>query len=141
MTKENRVRILLAAAPDSAAPIAVALGASEEFHLNVVENLTQAKRQLEQPCSLIVCGLDFDDSRMFDLLRYVKADEHARRIPFLAIKATGHELTPTLQQGIEIACAALGADKFAEVTQWENSYGTEEAHRRLRALVKRLLDI
>lgn len=138
MHEEHRFHILLAAAPSSSAQIAEALG--DAHRISYADDLAHAKRQLEQDCDLIVCGLYFDESRMFDLLRYAKAEEQLRRIPFLAIKATEGELSPTLQQSIEIACAALGAEKFFELTKAERELGKDGARQRLRALLARLLE-
>lgn len=94
---------------------------------------------LEQPFDLIVCGLHFDDSRMFDLLRHAKSNPRTRSIPFVVVKASDGELSPTLQQGIEIACAALGADCFVELTTWEKHGGNAVAQQRLHGLLDRLL--
>lgn len=140
MRTERIIRTLVAAAPRSVEPIERALGA--EHHITITNTLSHAKQLLTESTDsteLIVCGLYFDESRMFDLLRYVKADEKLRAIPFIAIKATDPALSRTLHQSIEIACGALGAEKFVELTEWEEHYGAEAAQTRFRALVARVV--
>jgi len=130
-------RILLAAAPVSLEPLALAIGS--EFATNVAHNIAQAKAELVHSFDLVVCGLYFDDSRMFDLLRHMKAEASTRVIPFLAVKATPGQLSATLLQGVEIACAALGAEKFVELSEWVRLEGQPAAHTRFRNLVTRIL--
>ncbi|HEY4540827.1 MAG TPA: hypothetical protein VIG66_00460 [Noviherbaspirillum sp.] len=137
MNTKKKLRILVAAAPSASGAIESALG--DEHEVVRAENLSQAKQQLENVIDMTVCDLYFDDSRMFDLLRRAKADESTRTMPFLAIKTSDGALSATLRQGVEIACAALGAEKFIDLAQWEQSYGRPAAHERLRALVAHAL--
>lgn len=137
MNEHHPPQILLAAAAVSVEPLTRALG--DRYQCQHVSTMFQAKALLEQPCDLIVCGLYFDDSRMFDLLRHAKSDERTRRIPFVVVKASDGELSPTVQQGIEIACAALGADRFVEFTTWEKREGNAAAQQRLHGLIDKLL--
>lgn len=137
MSLSSPVRILLAAAAFSREPIARALG--PDYETSCAHTLWQGKTLLQRPVDLILCDLYFDDSRMFDLLRHARAEETTRRVPFLAIKATEGELSPAVLQGIEIACGALGAEKFIELSDWERRQGTEQAHERFRAVVRHIL--
>lgn len=131
------IRALVAAAPRSFDPIVSALGSA--FQLVHASHLSQAKSFLSEPFDVIVCGMHFDDSRMFDLLRYAKAEERTRPIPFLAVKATAGDLSPTLLQSVEIACGALGAEKFVDLSEWETRFGIEATHARFRALIERVV--
>lgn len=138
MNHPTRIRVLFAAAPLSLDPITRILG--PDFQVTIADSLSHAKSLLDRPVDVIVCDLYFDESRMFDLLRHVKADEKTRTIPFIAVKASDGMLSPTLSQGVEIACNALGAEKFVELGAWENRYGPAEAHQRFRALIARALE-
>ncbi|HVL75387.1 MAG TPA: hypothetical protein VM406_05175 [Noviherbaspirillum sp.] len=131
-------RVLVAADPRAAERIIPALG--PDLAVNIAHSLHAAKAQLDHRPDLIVCALYFDDSRMFDLLRHLKADEATRGIPFIAVKTTEGALSTTLRQGIEIACAALGAEKFVDYVEWEQQFGAATAREKMRSLARRLRD-
>lgn len=131
------IRTLLAASDTCREVVVAALGSGHEVvH---ARTLQQARSLVRLPLDLIVCGLCFDESRMFDLLRQAKSDEASKVLPFLAVKGTDGELSPAVLQGIEIACAALGAEKFIELTEWERRDGKEVAHQRFRAVIRHIL--
>jgi CheY-like chemotaxis protein len=136
LKNKNKPRVLIAAAPHSLAFIARPL--EKDFELVFAATLSEARSIVGPKIDLIVCGLYFDESRMFDLLRYVKADPDTRSIPFVSVKATGDDLSRTILQGIEIACKALGAHQFVELSGWEREYGESEAHARYQQLVRQL---
>jgi len=137
LNPSNPTRILLAAAPVSLEPLELAIGPG--FTRSVARNMAQAKAELMHPFHLVVCGLYFDDSRMFDLLRHVKAEASTRATPFLAVKASSGQLRAPLLQGVEIACAALGAERFVELSEWVRRDGQMAAHTRFRSLISRIL--
>jgi hypothetical protein len=49
---------------------------------------------LKRGADLIIGGIHFDDSRMFDLLRIAKADPELRGIPFLCFRDIDANLRP-----------------------------------------------
>ena len=71
--------------------------------------LEMAKEVVRDNIDVILCGLHFDESRMFDLLRFVKADQSLRTIPFLCIKTLEGIVEPTFNESVKIATKALGA--------------------------------
>ncbi|MBK6006390.1 hypothetical protein JJB11_09830 [Ramlibacter ginsenosidimutans] len=101
----------------------------------------EAVRALRSPPSLLVCGCHFDEGRIFDLLRALKKDPACQGVPFLAVRCLrGHTtLDDTLYEGVKIAVDALGGQGFADVLWWQQQFGAEEASRRLRAVVDKLL--
>jgi CheY-like chemotaxis protein len=89
---------------------------------------------------LVVCGVHFDDSRMFDLLRLAKADPQTRALPFACFRDMQSELSDFLLQGLDIACSALGSDLFVDLLSLKKRHGIEEADAQFRRLLLRLLE-
>lgn len=87
---------------------------------------------------LILCNLQFDEGKMFDLLRHAKSDPNMKSIPFLCLNSTD-ALSPALIQSVEIASKAVGADAFVNIYAWRRQFGDAEAYRRLRAVMYDLL--
>lgn len=137
MSNTAKPRVLIAAANRSMEPISRPL--KEHFELCLTTTLEEARSLAHQKIGVIVCGLYFDESRMFDFLRYVKADPATRPIPFISVKATSEPLSRTLVQGVEIACKALGAEQFVELSKWEEEYGEDTAHAKYRQLLRQLI--
>jgi DNA-binding NarL/FixJ family response regulator len=131
-------RVLVAASPESAERVRDAL--QEHFTLSVTSSLAEAQSLLAEDIAIVLCGLHFDEGKMFDLLRYAKADPMTREIPFLCVKSTEGVLSSVIFQGIEIASRALGADGFVELVEWKMAVGDEAAYEQLRQLVDRLIN-
>jgi PleD family two-component response regulator len=108
------------------------------FSVHVVSSTVQAHEKLNEPFDVIICGSLFDESRMFDLLRYCKAMPHIKHIPFLCIRARGGELDDTAYQGVAIAAKALGAADFIDLYRWIKEMGPEQAFETLRKVVGHL---
>lgn len=91
-----------------------------------------------QPC-LVICGCEFDESGMYDLLRHVKA-QHPDT-PFLAIRCIPGEmlLDDTAYDSVKMAVTALGGDGFVDFVWWRGLHGEEEAARRLAQVVDDLV--
>jgi hypothetical protein len=102
--------------------------------------MPEALQILEQGVDLIVCGVHFDESRMFDLLMSVKADLRARVIPFLCYRDLNSALDPTSLRGLHMSCAALGAAGFIDLYELKSQHGIPEADRRFRELICSLLN-
>ena len=87
---------------------------------------------------LIICSLQFDESRMFEFLAGVKANPKTRAIPFVSVRHLPSVLRPTAFKGIQFACKGYGAE-FIDLGALEAQYGSDEAQRRLREMVLALL--
>jgi hypothetical protein len=140
MNTENMKRILLAESPDvmplafkslgvrnAEVPIIGTSVTGANFLLVPCMSLASAKASVYDKIDLIVCGMHFDDSRMFDLLRFVKADPEIRTIPFLCVKAVEGSLDATFYQSVKIATQALGADGFFDLSELRKKLGEEQA--------------
>lgn len=87
---------------------------------------------------LIICSVQFDESRMFELLGAVKGNPKTRAVPFVSVRHLPSVLRPTAFKGIQFACKGYGAE-FIDLSALEAQYGNEEAQRRLREMVLALL--
>jgi CheY-like chemotaxis protein len=145
-------RILLAESPE-VMPLAYAsfgvrdsdlplIGASESGTLCQIvpcSSLGAAMSALRHDIDLIVCGLHFDESRMFDLLRAVKADPATRDIPFLCVKAISGALDRTIYESIKISTRALGAEDFYDLSEERERLGEKLAVRQIGEYIYRLV--
>jgi CheY-like chemotaxis protein len=131
-------KLLIGAEPGSA-PLVLYKILEEHYAYVVTSSFAEAQALIADGTDLVLCGLNFSDGRMFDLLRTVKANPDTRSIPFLCIKAVEGTLSPDIFQGIEIASKALGADEFIELSKWKIELGEEAAFTKLLKIIDRLV--
>jgi DNA-binding response OmpR family regulator len=126
-------KILVADGPDIERRVSAVL---QPHELSFVHTLAEAKRALARDdYDLIIMGVHFDESRMFDLLRQVRADERYQATPVVCVASQRFD-TPISVEGLEIAARALAADAFVDFAR----YGDHDAgNAAIRAVVERLL--
>lgn len=83
--------------------------------------------------SLVICGVHFDGSRMYDLLRYVRT-RHPR-LPFLCCRILSSEIPQISREAITLAARSLGAAGFADLPALTDQLGEEQAEARFRSMV------
>ena len=103
-----------------------------------VSTIEEAFYVAAQGVDIIVCGIHFDDSRMFELLRAIKADPGLSKTPFVCVRLVGSNLAPAVIQSLEISCALLGAAKFIDLYVLERTFGAETAEIELRRMISAL---
>lgn len=108
------------------------LGNSVE--LMMTQSLLAALDRLPM-ADVIICGIHFDESRMFDLLSYVRARPEYDSTPFIVYRDLEYALDTTLFKSMEVATKALGANDFIDLFMLKQNYGIEEADCRFRAHV------
>lgn len=84
---------------------------------------------------MIVCGIHFDDSRMFDFLRLAKGNPKLRSKPFLCFRDLESELASTFLESLEISCRALGVVSFVDLFSLRKQFGLPRADDVFRGLV------
>jgi hypothetical protein len=126
-------RILVAASIEPRVIVERMLAGHE---LRCAETMAQAEERLgDETFDLIFCTLVFDDSKMFDLLRFVKSRPEWQRIPFIGARVRAHIFrSPSVLEGAAIACRELGAAAFLDIAQY-----TEEPERKMREAIERIL--
>jgi DNA-binding NtrC family response regulator len=101
-----------------------------------VRTLAQAHQALEAgPCDLVVIGVYFDDSQMFDLLRYIRADEEHSEVPVVCVRGQPG-FTAVSGRTLEMTCKALAADTFIDLLHFADQAAGDAA---LRAAVSQFL--
>jgi hypothetical protein len=107
--------ILVADSPEGQKRVREAL--QDRYQLDFVSTLAEAKRHLcletHKGLDMIIAGVHFDDSRMFDLLEFVRSVDHFDSLPFLAIQvkpAIGDDM-----ESIKRTTQLLGASGYLEL--------------------------
>jgi DNA-binding response OmpR family regulator len=102
------------------------------YELVVAHALEEAQRAVERTqFDMIVVTVHFDDSRMFDLLRYLQSSgRHANR-PLVCVRSQ-HFVSPAISiEGLEIAAKTLGCTLFLDLTWYADDADGRSAVRQL----------
>ena len=110
-----------------------ALGA--DLELIPVTTLADAVGMLERnrDLSVVICGVHFDESRMYDLLRCVRS--RFPQLPFVCVRILNAELPRISLEAIELAARTLGAAAFIDFPDLVAQRGEKEAEQELRRAV------
>jgi CheY-like chemotaxis protein len=132
-------KILVADVPDGDRRMTTILAGHE---LTFVHTLGEAQRMLaSEKFALILIGVHFDDSRMFDLLRHLQANRVQGDVPrgcAVICMRSQHFNSPAITiEGLEIAAKALGCNLFLDLTWYaEDAAGNAAIRTLLDALLK-----
>ena len=94
------------------------------YDLRFVETLAEAQSALKaDDFSLIMIGIYFEQSKMFELLRYIKSDRKYAEIPVVCFR--GILMSGTFDvKPFELRCKALGASAFFDLTAFtDDAFG------------------
>jgi hypothetical protein len=129
----TKPRVLLAARPLAREPFRQALGADVE--VIEAETLEQVVAELSagKPPDLICCTVYFDESRMFDLVHWVR--QRFAHIPIVCARALPKDLAKISMQALKIASEAMGAAAFVDIPTLAEQYGDAGAQARLRVVL------
>lgn len=119
-TPAKKRRILLASVRQAYRRLSSALTG---FELNFAATLQDAQTLLEgEPFDMVMIGVHFDESRMFDLLQHVRTDPRYVRVPVVCFRGIlVADIQGTLAlTAIELACKALGAHCFFDLLAFPN---------------------
>jgi len=100
-----------------------------------VRTLAEAQRALQRErYDMVIVAVHFDESRMFDLLRYLQSSgPHG---PVVCVRSH-HFVSPAITiEGLEIAAKALGATLFLDLTWYADS---AQGNGAVRALLDAML--
>ena len=121
--------MLLAARPVACAPFRAAIdGQADVLEADTLERAI-AKLKTEAPIHLVCSTVFFDESRMFDLLRWVKVE--LPHIPFICSRARPKDMPRISLEAVRIAADSLGAATFIDIPSLEG----EKPIERLRQLL------
>lgn len=103
-------------------------------------SLAQAQALRYAKLDLIVCCTQFDSSQMFELLRYCKASATMRTTPVLCLRAVEGAYDDAAFQSVSVACKALGAVGFFDLSRKTVESGRTLALKAANVLLSRLCD-
>lgn len=110
----NRLLILIADVPEGAEAVKAVL--SPLHDLVLVHNLTAATRLIANvDFDAVIAGTLFDDSRMIELLRVVRAEPRFADKPFVAVRVLPTTMTPELEANAKQMATVLGANAYITV--------------------------
>ena len=127
-------RILTAVAPDTEERVRRILTGHELLFVN---DLAAAKRAFEDDrLQLIFVGARFDESRMFDLLDYIRKDARHKRIPIVAAVVAPTNMSLETVRGLEHTTKIFGASVFVNLNDFSDD---KTENTRIRIIVDALL--
>lgn len=129
-------KILIAAGEEGISRMRAILG---PHHAVSVASTIQDALEAAQHCDLVVCGLEFDESRMFDFLRELKAIEGLQEKPCISVRFLPTNTADTVIGGLELAAKAVGATVFLDLPEMDRVLGGGVANRDALAQIQELL--
>ena len=100
--------------------------------VDLVRTLEQAQRAIERSAfDMIAVSVHFDDSRMFDLLRFLQTSGQHDRRPLVCVRSQQF-ISPAISiEGLEIAAKALGCTLFLDLTWYADDASGRSAVRQV----------
>ncbi|WP_194722105.1 hypothetical protein [Noviherbaspirillum malthae] len=136
MMDKTKPKLLLAIRPKAVTRLSNVLG--DEFSLVFCHTVDDALGKLDEDIDAIICGTNFDESRMFELLRRVKDNRATRDLPVICMKVFGGVLHEGSYAGVEKAVELLQASAYVDFTRWRLELGKAQAAEQLRVLIRGL---
>ena len=108
-----------------------------DCELVLVSTVEEAKQALEQQrFAGVILGLQFDESRMLELLEYLRADGRYASVPVVCIIGIRGQLSGAALGAFDRTCRALGAKAVLDIADFSDD-GADD--RRLRRLIEQQL--
>src|SRR4051812_25640246 len=103
----STARIVIADTPEGVAAFRRALSTTT-LPLASATTVKEVRPLLQAPVALVVCGCHFDEGRMYDLLRQLKANAGLAKVPFIAVRCVEGDmaLDDALYESVKIAVRA-----------------------------------
>lgn len=131
LQRPGRTRVLVAVSDETLPRMERVLAGHD---LVIARSSTAAEEALAtQDFGLIVLGVNFDESRMFELLAHVRAQERHHVVPVLCVLGSSRRLTPMAVEAIDRAAKAMLANAFL----WLEKFRDDEAG---NARIRRIAD-
>ena len=122
-------RILVADTPDGDRRLSAILSGHD---LAFVRTLGEAQRaHAREQFALVLIGVHFDDSRMFDLLRHLQASDARAGCAVICMRSQQFASNAITIEGLEIATKTLGCNLFLDLTWYADDAAGNAAIRSL----------
>ncbi|HUQ73312.1 MAG TPA: hypothetical protein VM183_01200 [Burkholderiales bacterium] len=126
--------ILTAVAPDTAERVRRIL---HGHNLHFVHHIDEAQNALDnEGIQLVFVGARFDESRMFDLLDFIRLDAERKKIPIVAAIVGTTRMAKETITGLAHTTKIFGASVFLNLNDFTDD---ETANGRLRIIVDALI--
>ncbi len=129
----NNPQILAACPPFALPRLQAALGVDARLVPATSMEEAQKTLQANPEIALILCGVHFDESRMYDLLDYAR--RRFPQTPFVCVRVLDAEIPRISRRALDIAAQSMGAAAYVDLPQLQAEAGSEAAERRLREVV------
>ena len=107
------------------------------WELSYAHSLEEAAHAaLRRRFDLIIIDMHFDDSRMFDLLRYLRSEPSLGATPVICMRTHRFEWASITGEGLGIAVKALGGQAFIDLAKFGTDAG---ANQQIRAEIEGFL--
>jgi DNA-binding NtrC family response regulator len=110
-------RVLVAEVPQFEPRLAAVMGGYRPLFVHTIRDALKALAEHE--FALVLIGMHFDDSRMFDLLREVRAGGRNREVPVLCYRLRPLAFSALGTEALEAAVEALGGRAFVDLSAQE----------------------
>lgn len=105
--------------------------------LTIPHSVEEAKLDLERrEFHMVILGVLFDESRMFELLRLVRTFDKNRLTPVVCMLATESRLSPVAIEGLDHAVKAMLANAFVNLNKFPDD---QAGNARVRRIVDYLI--
>lgn len=121
--------ILVADTPEAVVSLKIILKGHD---LVIVHKMEAALDKLQkEKFDLIIAGIHFDESQMFELMVHVQASSNNAESPIICFSARDTEMTRVIHQSIDTACKAAGAWMYLDAHSYNVYKEPEEELRRV----------
>ena len=121
--------ILAAVRPQGAVAVRRALGEYAEVVPVYAYGDALAALRSRGDIDLVLCGVFFDETRAFDLLRHVRSQRAA--LPFIACRIGSRTIAPVMAEAMGIAAQSMGAAAFIDMPLLDADSATDVEFRSL----------
>jgi len=105
--------------------------------LTIPHSVEEAKRELEhRGFHMVILGVLFDESRMFELLRLVRTFDKNRLTPVVCVLASDSRLSEVAIEGLDHAVKAMLANAFLNLNKFPDD---KDGNARVRRVVDYLI--
>lgn len=116
----EKARVLVAAVPEMDERLRECLPEHELFFVRTLHEAIVALRR--DGFQLLVIDLNFDESRMFELLQYVRALPKYEGVPVICVYGDHLNLSEAVIHNIDVAVKALGGMAFLDLRDGSFAY-------------------
>ena len=120
---ERKPRILAAVRPQGGVAVRRALGEYAEVVPVYTYDEALAALRGKVQIDLVLCGVFFNETRAFDLLRFVRQEFPA--LPFVACRIGDRDVAPVMAEAMGIAAKSMGAVAYIDMPLLHADHGTD----------------